>query len=453
MLKSGMKILQVAHGFPPQSLAGTEIYTQELSKELLKNNEVCIFYRVSDRERKEYELRRGSYNGLNTFTVNNTFRFCDSFEKFYRNYAICEQFSVALDEVKPDIVHIQHLIFLSTTMIEAAKRRGIPVVFTLHDYWLICPQWHFLKKGLGICPGDDISECAECLDYQLSIKKLPKSIYVRFRRLIPGSVVRAMKEAYLGIVKQRLNSPAYLEKIAQRKAHIKELCSAVDMFISPSLFLRKKFIDFGIPEAKIRFMPHGVNKGYFKGLKRKRSDKVRFGFIGTILPAKGVDILVKAFNMVPGDQAELKIYGKLFSYTGFEHYPRDLKRIVKNGNIRFMGEFNHNDIAGVFSGIDVLIIPSIWNENCPLTILEAFSAGTPVIASNIGGMPELIKDGENGLLVEPGSPDGLYDKIKALIDNPDLMERLKKGAREPKGVEDNALEIEMAYKELLNEKV
>lgn len=445
-----MRILQIAHSFLPQNMAGTEIYTHSLSKELSKKNEVFVFYRVNDFKKREYELSYGKFNGLNIVTVNNTFRFCDSFEKFYRNDAITKRFAEVLDKTKPDIAHIQHLIFLSTTIVNEIKRRRIPIVFTLHDYWLICPQWHFLRKDLDICYNDDISECVNCLDYQLSIKKLPKSIYTRFRSITPGFIMHFLKKIYLNMAKSDLNSPLMPEKIRLRREHIKELCSTVDLFISPSSFLKKKFIVFGIPEEKIKFIPYGVDAESFRDFERKSSDRIRFAFIGTILPAKGVDILIKAFNRIEDARAELKIYGRLFPYRGFEYYPRYIKRLVRDGNIRFMGGFDHGDISRVFSEFDILVLPSIWNENCPLTILEALSTKTPVIASRIGGIPELIKDEENGLLFEPKNPSDLYDKMRVFINRPDLIEKFRTAIDSPKSIEANAQEIEKLYKGLLN---
>ena len=178
-----MRILQVVHSFPPHNMAGTEIYTYNLSKELSKKSEVFVFYRVNDFKKREYELDYDKFNGFNIVTINNTFRFCDSFEKFYKNDIIAQQFAEVMDKIKPDIVHIQHLIFLSTTIIDKIKKRGIPIVFTLHDYWLICPQWHFLKKDLSICDNSAISQCLDCLGQQLCIKKLPKSKQKDSRRL------------------------------------------------------------------------------------------------------------------------------------------------------------------------------------------------------------------------------------------------------------------------------
>jgi glycosyltransferase involved in cell wall biosynthesis len=266
-----MKILQVVHAFPPASEGGTEIYTHNLSKELTKKHRVFIFCRISDPRRKEYEIKEVFFDGLDIFSINNTFRLCNSFEMFYKNEAITEKFIKILDKIKPDIVHIQHLIFLSTLIIAEIKKRKIPVVFTLHDYWLICPQWHFLKKDFTTCDNNiDISQCLNCLDVQLSIKKMPKRIYLAFRNVLPNFIIHFLKNIYLNLAKYNLNSQKTLAKIETRLRHIKELCSMIDLFIAPSQFLRKKFIEFGISEDKIKFISHGINIELFKNFRRKK---------------------------------------------------------------------------------------------------------------------------------------------------------------------------------------
>lgn len=447
-----MKILQIVHSFPPENVAGTEIYTYSLSRELLKNNEVSVFYRISDLKKKEYDFIWNNFNGLNVFTINNTFRLCNSFEEFYRNDDIAKQFAKVLDKIKPDVAHIQHLIFLSVTIIEEIKKRRIPIVFTLHDYWLICPQWHFLKKDLSICGNNDISQCVDCLDYQLSIRKLPKKFYLTLRNIVPNLIMRLFKNIYLNLVKRNLNSSEMLKKIKLRIKCVKELCSKVDLFIAPSQFLKRKFIEFGIPENKIEFIPYGIDKESFIGFKRKVSDRIRFGFIGTVLPAKGVEVLISAFNRIKDSQTELRIYGKLFSYKGFEYYLRYIRRLVKNKNIQFMGGFDHKDISDVFSEIDVLVVPSVWNENCPLIILEAFSSMTPLIASRIGGIPELISDGVNGLLFNPRDENDLQEKMQRVINNPGIIEKFREYMPKVKGIEDNAREMEEIYRKLMSPK-
>lgn len=436
-------------------MAGVEIYAYSLSKELLDKNQVSVFYRVTNLREREYKLSRGIYEGLDTFTVNNTFKDCESFEKFYKDSAITRKFIDVLDTVNPDIVHIQHLIFLSTDIIAEAKKRGIPIIFTLHDYWLICPQWHFLKKSLDLCKNSNIAQCVHCLDYQLSIKNIPKRAYLAFRGIIPGFLILFLRGAYLSLVRTSLNSEVAIEKIKARIEHIKKMCQEVDVFIAPSHFLLTKFIRFGIPENRIRLISYGLDTRRTNELQRKKSQKIRFAFIGTIIPAKGPDILIKAFNMIGRDKpAELKIYGKVFPYRGFEYYPGFIKRLVKarNKNIKLMGGVDNKDIAKVFSEIDILVVPSIWYENAPLVILESFMMNTPVIASNIGGIPELVHTGRNGLLFEPRDPIDLYEKMMAFVNNPILIEEFRKNINPPKDVKENARELEKLYNDLLNSK-
>ncbi|MDD4894453.1 MAG: glycosyltransferase, partial [Candidatus Omnitrophica bacterium] len=180
-----MKILQVVHSFPPFNMAGTEVYTYNLSRELAKRHKVFIFHRINNRRQKEYELTNTHHNGLSIYTINNTFRHCDSFEMTYRNKAIDDSFDRVLDQVKPDVVHIQHLLFLSTALIEEIKKRNIPVLFTLHDYWLICHRGQLIKNDLTICVRSSVSECKDCLQYLLSIRKNSMYVYNMLKNRMP----------------------------------------------------------------------------------------------------------------------------------------------------------------------------------------------------------------------------------------------------------------------------
>jgi glycosyltransferase involved in cell wall biosynthesis len=230
---------------------------------------------------------------------------------------------------------------------------------------------------------------------------------------------------------------------------MKDIYSKVDLFISPSQFLRRKFIEFGIPEDRITLFPYGFNLENFGNLQKVFSDKLRFGFIGNLLPAKGTHILIEAFNKIKNYNVELRVYGQVNSYKGIlGNYLKYLKKISKNKNIKFMGRFDYKDVGEIFKEIDVLVVPSIWYENSPLVIQEAFATKTPVIASDIGGIPELIDDGVNGLLFDPNDSDDLYKKINLIIENPSLIEEIRQNIKPPKSIEENAKEIEKIYNKL-----
>lgn len=442
-----MKIVQVVHSFPPYNMAGAEVYTYNLSRELAGKHKVSVFYRINNLRLKEYEFTHNNFDGLNIYTVNNTFRDCNSFKMTYKNEIIADKFGRLLDKVKPDIVHIQHLLFLSTSLIKEAKMRDIPVVFTLHDYWLICQQGQFLRRNVAICDNHNDSDCVDCLFYLLSIKKGIMGIYRVLCQIAPNILIRLLKKIYFRYARASfLSQDRAISQIKVRAGHIKQMCEMVDAFIAPSQFLKRKFVEFGISNNKIIFSHYGLNTDFFRDFERKRSKKIRFGFIGTLLPAKGVHLLITAFNKVQGSNAELNIYGKNFPYKGFEHYPGYIKRLAKNENIRFMGEFDHRNVAEIFSEIDILVVPSIWYENAPLVIYEAFMAKVPVITSNIGGMAELVRHGQNGLLFEVNNVADLYEKIKLIVSNTNLIEELRRNIRPPKSIEKNAEEIEELYK-------
>lgn len=441
-----MKIAQVIHSFPNYNVAGTEVYTYNLTKKLAERNKVDIFCRINDPNIKEYELIKENYNGLSIYTINNTFKDYISFKQTYKNDYIAEKFGKFLDETTPDIIHIQHLMFLSVSIIEEIEKRNIPVVFTLHDYWLFCPQSQLLRSNMVDCKEYNYLECTDCVAHQLIINKGLIRSYRSLHKIIPVQVLHLFKQGCLSYVKSiTLFQKKTSGQIKQRLEYIKEVCEKVNLFIAPSVFIKKKFLDFGISTDRIIISRYGINRNPFVNSYKKKSDKLRFAYIGTLLPHKGVHVMIKAFNRIKHDRVELSIYGKLYPYAGFEYYPNYLKKLAKNRNIRFMGGFDNNDISDIFANIDVLIVPSIWPENSPLVIQEAFLARTPVIASDIGGIPELVKHNINGLLFRANEPNDLYDKIKLIIDNPSDIEKLKQSFPVIKSIEENARELEKLY--------
>ena len=419
-----------------------------MSLELSKRHQVFVFFRVCDLELKEYAVVRKNIAGLEAFAVNNSFRMYDSFSLTYQNEAVAKAFAAVLDEVRPDVVHIQHLLYLGAGVIEEAKKRKIPIVFTLHDYWLICPQGQLLKNTGEACEGKNASVCVGCILYQLNIRKNTFNVYYFFRRFACGAVLASLKSIYLHY--HRLNKNRLNELIEERAACLKEALLKVSLFIAPSQFLRNKFIESGIAQGKIIFLPYGFNADKFSSPQKFPSDKLRFGFIGSLLPAKGLGILIQAFNQIKNDKVELKIYGKESGYKGvLTDYPRQIKKLAKSKNIRFMGGFDNKNIARIFLEIDVLVVPSIWPENSPLVIQEAFLSKTPVIASRAGGIPELIEDGISGLLFNPQSVIDLRQKMQYVINNPGIIEKLRLNSVAVKSIEENAKELEGIYESLI----
>ncbi|MCJ7650870.1 MAG: glycosyltransferase, partial [Candidatus Lokiarchaeota archaeon] len=175
------------------------------------------------------------------------------------------------------------------------------------------------------------------------------------------------------------------------------------------------------------------------------SDKIRFGYLGRVIPVKGIAFLIDSFNELDHFMAELNIYGKLPNSFNY------LKNRCSNSAIHFKGCYTYNEISNVLSEIDVLVVPSIWYENSPLVIHGAFIAKIPIIASNIGGIAELVIHEKNGLLVEPRNITDLIEKMKIFIENPELIECYSQETY-VRSIQEDVEEIEKLYHEILRRK-
>jgi len=229
---------------------------------------------------------------------------------------------------------------------------------------------------------------------------------------------------------------------------MKSIIDKIDVFLSPSNTLRDFYIKNGVNKNKVILSKYGFDKARIK-YRRKlflKNKYITFGFVGRIIPAKGIHILIEAFNKIQNKKGSvLKIFGNLGNAGIY------LRKLAKE-NIYFMGGFNNEDIDKILDEIDILVVPSIWYENSPLVIQEAFLKGIPVITSNIGGMAELVKDGENGYLFDIGNAESLKSIMEKLINNPNLLNNLSINPEDVRDIKDDAKFVEKIYEELLCKK-
>jgi len=455
-----MKILQVIHDFLPRHTAGSEVYTYKLSKELVKRGHcVSLFFTEAKRGAQQYSLRQGLYDELPYFEaiVNRDYR---GFEETYENPDMDRLFIDVLEQTRPDVIHLQHLINHSLNYIGIAKKRSIPVVFTLHDYWLTCPLGgQRIAPDLSICHDVEPAKCAKCVSRysknSFRAKRLFGKVSSRLRetagKASPGAGLAARSFLKFNGLFDTMAAKKLIPAVRKRLLRILDASNDVDLFIAPSLFLKDRFIEFGIPEDKILHSDYGFDVSGFckKKVEKGKQEKVRFGYTGSLVPHKGVHVLIDAFKGLGGKKAELKIYGDL---TWFPDYVAKLKEGAEDTGVRFMGSFDNHDIPEVLSGIDVLIVPSIWFENSPLTIHEAFISGIPVITSDLGGMAELVEDGVSGLVFKTGNAADLRNKMEAIINDARLLERLRGGLPEVKTIGDDAHDMEKIYRRLISRK-
>jgi len=447
-----MKLLYVVHNFPPQPSYGCELYAYNIARALKRRHEVHVFYRVNRPDRKEYQVEQAKYEEIKVCTVNNTFRNVKTFRDTYRNDAVAEAFGRYLDEIRPDLVHFQHVTCLSTTCIREAAQRGLPVVYTLHDFWLLCPRGQLLRRDLSLCDRPVPRLCVFCNAYQLGV---PAQVAgARYAR-IPAGLASSGPARFADNIRKRLARNSFRGEtgarrlIEERLEHVREMCRRVNLFISPSEFLRGKMEEIGLP-GKIVTSDYGYDASRFDGFRRRESRTLRFGFVGSIIPSKGVHVLVDAFKRLTADDVELHIYGAGYSFEGYEDYEQETRTLAeKDRRIIFAGPFDNARVADVFAEFDVLVVPSIWYENSPLTVHEATLAGAPVIAGDIGGMAELVRDGVNGLNFKTGNARDLAAKMRAFIRDRSLLAKLRPDPGTVKSVEENAAELEGYYRTVI----
>ena len=399
-----MRILHVIHGFPPYYMAGSEVYAYNITRELAKNgHNVYVFSRIENPFLPPYSLQRDTLDGVSILRVNKRRDYF--FEQKYMDREIDKIFSNFVDEVKPDIVHIQHLSHLSVNIVNIAKEKfSLPIVFTVHDFWMFCIRGQLITPEYKLCSGPSIDKCVKCLSY-LKVSR---------------------------------------EEIARYQEQMRRVVNNIDYFLIPSKFLYNFYVRMGVKKEKLLYSPYGFDKNRIRFRKKKYStnSRVTFGFTGRVIPVKGIHLLIDAFKQIKEKRgAILKIYGNSYAV---QQYLGDLGE-----DIILMGGYHNADIDKVLDSIDVLVVPSIWYENSPLVIQEAFLKGIPVITSNIGGMAELVSDGEDGFLFEMGNVDALRQVMEKIIDNPSILNKFSVNRDKVRDITDDVNSIEKLYERLI----
>ena len=403
-----MRILEVIHGYPPFYMAGSEVYTYNLARELAKSNDVFVFHRIEDKSLPLYQIADMVSDGVNIRYINNYEPENAVFYDKYLNPRIDDEFREYVKLVNPDVVHIGHLSHLSTQIPIIAKREfGLPVLFTIHDFWMFCHRGQLINpEDWKICSLPNIEQCARCAAFHYNKPDFPA------------------------------------EQIRQRTEHIRHVIDCVDVFFAPSHTLEQFFIEMGVEREKIFYSKYGFNISAIKNHKKSNRSEVIFGFTGRIIHTKGVHLLCEAFSKVSGN-ARLVVWGDVDS-----EYGKDLMAKYSGNNIEFKGRYHNDELQQVLDSFDVLVCPSIWLENAPLVIQEAQAAQIPVLVSDRGGMAELVHDGIDGFTFKLGDADDLRLKMQRIVDNPEMLSALKPSIEKVRTIQDDAEFCMMKYNEL-----
>jgi glycosyltransferase involved in cell wall biosynthesis len=376
------KVLVCTNAYPPHFIGGAELIAHAHAKALQqRGNQVLVFAGEVNAPGEHYSMRTDSHEGVPVHRVSLRARDYSAEYCSFVNPQVERQFEDVLDEFAPDVVHLHNLVGLSAGLIRAASRRGIKTVLTLHDHWGFCLKNTLLKSPNTIC--DDFTRCRECLAFVSDD---------RWQRV----------------------------PIRMRKDYIALQMEAVDTFIAPSAYLATAYIKAGIPKEKLANIWYGIDVDRLARLRKTpRTDRVRFTFIGYLARHKGIDTLLEALPLLDRERVLLNIVGEGHERSDYEARAQQLGVAEM---VRFWGKLPHSHIERVLRETDVFVLPSIWPENQPITITEAMAAHTPVIASRLGGIPELVDDGRTGYLFTAGDAVDLASKMRQLVVDPSRID-------------------------------
>lgn len=431
-----MNIILPVHHFLPRYTAGAELYAYRLARWLRRHGHVVEVVAVESVEHERpgvLDVTSDTFDGVPVHRLHFKWNAGERYWE-YDNPLIGEWFKRYLEQNRPDLVHFQAGYLIGVAPLRAAVAAGVPTVLTLHDYWFICPRWTLLRGDGALCRAvpDNPAECAWCMRLDQRRCRLPDQVS-------GGRLGQIMQHA--GFVSG--------EHIAARRRALLPALALPNAVIAPSRFLADQVRAY-VPPERLHVSRIGLDLTTFSDARRHNErNALRFGFIGQIAPHKGVHLLIAAFQQLQARtrRIELHVYGGL---TANPAYVARLRRLAgQDPRIHFHGRIENASVPATLASFDVAVVPSTWYENSPLAILEAHAAGTPVVTADIGGMAELVRDGVDGLHFRFNDATDLARVLQRLVDEPDLLPRLRSGIQRPRSIDEEMAQIFAIYNEAI----
>ena len=302
-------------------------------------------------------------------------------------------FAATLRAIQPDVIHFHHYTFLGVEMIRAAKRvcPQARIVLTFHEFIAVCMNNGQMVKTDGrLCHRYSIRECHLCFP-----ATKPEDIFLR-------------------------------------EQYIRSFFKLVDVFISPSEFLKRRYVAWGLDESRFQVLENGLPEGKRVPPRPLHTDEIRgrFAYFGQINPFKGVDVVLEAFALLPKDirkQVRLDIFGSRLN-TQTPEFQEKIDTLLKKckDTVRLHGPYEPEEMGRLMAEVDWVVMGSIWWENSPLVIQEAYKFGRPVICPDIGGMAEKVIPGVGGLHYRARDSVSLASVINRVVEEPCMFDTLHK---------------------------
>lgn len=364
-----MRVLFITNFFPPRYWGGAEVAAFYSCYGLRQRGITCQVLSISARFPEAFDQEH-EFHGISVQEVGYPFHAVPQLLRVF-DARIYRRTVREIEKFKPDLVHTHNISGTSLAPFVACCRLGVPVVATLHDHWLLCPNNMLFRRDHTLCnPARYRRGCGQC--------------YRRYD---------------------------YWGAIPGRRFIFAQLVRNVRTFIAPSRKLADLHVAAGYDPTRFRVLKYGIAPQL---LRRRTASPPPLNhhqntvlFSGAVVETKGVNVLSQALPILSKhvDHFHLSVAG-----SGDQVYV-DALRAAGPGTVTLWGKLPFDRLGGLYATAGLTVVPSIWYDNSPMVIYESLLVGTPVVGSAIGGIPELIREGETGYLVPPGDPAALAEKI------------------------------------------
>jgi glycosyltransferase involved in cell wall biosynthesis len=400
-----MRILLISHGLPPDSVGGVEQHVDGLAKALVHaGHDVEIFARENAPGAAQGTFRCTAPGNPRVVRVAYRWENVRDLASMYESKPMAPAMRAFLVERAAagahfDVAHVHHLTGMSTDSLGELVAARVPVVMTLHDYWLFCPRGQMFHRREELCETASLQRCSECL-----AATFPWWVNAQNGEVEVAAVhARALRALAL---------PAVLVVPSGRAiAPFEALGVAAERFV---------VVENGVDTERLQQLaPPGVGPG-----------PLRLGYLGTVIPSKGLHVLLAAVARVPAGRVTLHVHGNVVPYHGDESYAtKCFARLRPEDDVHYHGPYGLDALPAILERLDVVAAPALWREAFGLTVREALAAARPVLVSRVGGLQDAVVDGEQGALLPPGDVDAWAAAIARLAAEPALVRRMARAAR------------------------
>jgi glycosyltransferase involved in cell wall biosynthesis len=439
---TSLKVAHIPFTFAPNPIGGTEVYVEALAHSLRACGVESLILAPSNICADEtYE-----HNGLRVRRFQSARKSKHLLRELYGDgdHEAAAAFAQILDEERPDAIHMHAFTrAASVLLVRAAKQRGLPVFFTYHTPTVSCQRGTLMLWGKEICDGMlHVRRCTSCV---LESRGLPRwvSVVVSYLPLMLGRVLERanLSGGVWTVLRMR-------DLIKGRHQAFRMLMRDVDAVVAMTKWVRTVLLRNGVPESKITLSRHAL--GGVKKTQERLVDvaerPLKVAFVGRADRVKGVDTLIKALRAAPDLDVELHLFG-VAQGTANDEYWTMLKGLAQQDTrITFLSPVPNDRIVSLLSSYHVLAVPSRCVETGPLVVLESFAAGTPVLGSNLGGISELLRHQDNGLLVDSEDVYAWADALRRCAEDRRLLVRLRQGIEPSRDMADVANDIVQMYR-------